>query len=688
MAKHPGERLRFRGGKRDARLEQVNRGEVVMERKYAPMMSDWPELTGAEARHFANLRRVVFLLSFLGFMALIGTRLVSEYWLLRTLTGLLAGLSLLTASLIVVSRVHQGPRMACWAMVAASTLGLVSEMMKMGADLVPVYAGILDTCANFSLITCVSGWVCFMNPALFEMAMGRIRLSRESEKLLEANETSRRSERRYQALFESASEAICVANPQSGAILESNQSACDLFGYSRGELSETSMELLFGTAIAEVREGLACALEGETARLYDLEIPRKDGKKARIDLSVSLLPEGEALLLARDMTQRKEVEERLQRIQNFESIGRLAGGVAHDFNNVLTPILGFAELLLEEAPPEHPWHRDLKEIADAAEHAKHLTQQLLAVGRRQTLNIRTIDLGETVADFQNVIRRTIRENIAIEVDAPPGAFPIRADVNQVKQILMNLCVNAQDAMPQGGKLTIAIRQIEVDKAYAEAHPGTHLGPGVLFSVSDTGVGMDQETICKAFEPFFTTKEDGTGLGLATVYGIVRQHGGHIRLHSMPGAGTTAEVLFRKAASETAERRHAAGHVKEIEGGEIILVVEDNDSVRELVCAALEKMSYRVLRTKNGEECVALMGKCECTVDLLLTDVVMPGMNGRELHKRLSRRWPDLRVIYMSGYPEQVVSQHGVLEEGINFLQKPLSIKVLRDTVRHVLEAED
>ena len=236
-------------------------------------------------------------------------------------------------------------------------------------------------------------------------------------------------------------------------------------------------------------------------------------------------------------------------------------------------------------------------------------------------------------------------------------------------------------------LTIEVREIEVDKAYVDAHPGAHLGPGVLLSVTDTGVGMDQETVAKAFEPFFTTKEEGTGLGLATVYGIVRQHGGHIRLHSTPGKGTTANVLFRKAEAETEEPRHSAVRVRESEGGEIILVVEDNDSVREVVCAALEKMSYRVLRTKNGEECMALMGKCECTVDLLLTDVIMPGMNGRELHKRLSRRWPSLKVIYMSGYPEQVMSQQGVLEPGINFLQKPLSIKALREMVHSVLEAE-
>ncbi len=659
-----------------------------MVQEYPRFLPDWPELNGAEARHFARLQRAVFLLSFLGFFSLIGTRLVTEYWLLRVVVGHVAGLSLLSAALIVVTRVHEGPRLASWAMVVASTLGLVSEMLKLAGDLLPQYGHILVKCGDFALVTCVSGWVCFMNPALFEMALGRVRLSRETKRLVQAEETGRLSEKRYEALFESASEAICVLDAQSGAIRESNQSACALFACTREELSRLGMDQLFGKAFEEVAESISSALTGKTARVYDLEIQRKDGKKARIDLSVSPLPEGEVLLLARDMTQRKEVEERLQRIQNFESIGRLAGGVAHDFNNVLTPILGFAELLLEDAPPEHPWHQDLKEIADAAEHAKHLTQQLLAVGRRQTLSIRTIDLGETVSDFQNVIRRTIRENIALEVHADAGICPVRADVNQIKQILMNLCVNAEDAMPDGGILTIDVREMEVDKAYAEAHPGTHLGAGVLFSVTDTGVGMDPDTVAKAFEPFFTTKEEGTGLGLATVYGIVRQHGGHIRLHSAPGKGTTVEVLFRKVDPASApEKGHASVRARESEGGEIILVVEDNDAVRELVCAALEKMSYRVLRTKNGEECMGLMGRCECTVDVLLTDVVMPGMNGRELHKRLSRRWPDLKVIYMSGYPEQVVSQHGVIEEGINFLQKPLSIKALREMVRSVLETE-
>ena len=657
-----------------------------MERELSRLLPDWPELTGAEARQFARLRRIVFLLSLLGFFALVGTRLVTDYWLLRVILGNTAALGFLAASLIVVLRVHEGPRLASWAVVAAGILGLLSEMLKLGADLLPAYEGVLNNAGNIALVTCMAGWLCFMNPALFEMAVGRARLNRGTKRLLEAKETGQRSERRYQALFESASEAICVLDAESGAVLESNQSACALFGRSREELSGAGMDRLFGPALTGVSEGVSLALKGETARIYDLEITRGDGKSARVDLSVSSLPEGEILLFARDMTQRKEVEERLRRIQNFESIGRLAGGVAHDFNNVLTPILGFAELLLEEAPPEHPWHQDLREIANSAEHAKHLTEQLLAVGRRQTLNIKTVDLGAVVADFQNVIRRTIREDITLDLRAEPETCPVRADVNQLKQILVNLCVNAQDAMPDGGVLTVEVRAIDVDKAYAEAYPGTHLGPGVLLSVSDTGVGMDQETAARAFEPFFTTKEEGTGLGLATVYGIVRQHGGHIRLRSTPGKGTTAEVLFRKVEGPDSadESGHAHNHAKGTNGGEIILVVEDNDAVREVVCAALEKMSYRVLRTKNGEECMDLMGRCECNVDLLLTDVVMPGMNGRELHRRLSRRWSDLKVIYMSGYPEQVVSQHGVLEAGINFLQKPLSIKALREIVRGVL----
>ncbi len=659
-----------------------------MEREYPRIAPDWPELTKAETQHFANLRFTVFLLSFLGFFALIGTRFVSEIFPLRTLMGLLAGVSLLSAALIVVVRVHMGPRLASWAMVGACTLGLASEVLKLGSALLPDHAQMLDSYASLALVVCVSGWVCFMNPALFEMAMGKIRLSRETQRLLVANETRRQSERRYIALFENASEVIGVIDPRSGAMLECNQRTCDFFGCSREEIFKTGLAGLFGAALGEINGGMARVLKGETVRIYDIEIPLKTGKTARIDVSMSPLPDEEVLLLVRDMTQRKEVEERLQRIQNFESIGRLAGGVAHDFNNVLTPILGFAEMLLEEAPPEHPWRQELKEIASAAEHAKHLTQQLLAVGRRQTLKIQTVSLGEVVVDFQNVTRRTVRENVTLEVHAVPGTCPIRADINQIKQILMNLCVNAQDAMPQGGKLTIEVREIDVDRTYAEAHPGVHLGPGVLFSVSDTGVGMDQETIAKAFEPFFTTKEEGTGLGLATVYGIVRQHGGHIRLRSVPGEGTTAEVLFRRAESAVAEHRHAAQYLRESEGGETILVVEDNDSVRELVCAALEKMSYRVLRTRNGEECMALMDKSDCTVDLLLTDVVMPGMNGRELRERLSRRWPDLKVIYMSGYPEQVVSQHGVLEEGINFLQKPPSVRALREMVRNVLENEE
>ena len=306
----------------DTRVQAVNRGKAFMERDYPRIFPDWPELTSAEARQFANLRRVVFFLSFMGFFALVGTRLVTEFWLLRIVLGQVAALGFLSASVIVVVRVHEGPRLASWAMVAAGTLGLVSEWLKLGADLLPAHRAVFQYCGNLALVTGASGWVCFMNPALFEMAVGKVRLSRETKRLLEAKETGRRSETRYHALFESASEAICMFNAQSGAILESNESACGLFGYSREELSKIRLDRLFGRALEEIEEGMSCALKGETARIYDLESPRKDGKKARVDLSVSALPEGEILLFARDMTQRKEVEERLQRIQNFESIGR------------------------------------------------------------------------------------------------------------------------------------------------------------------------------------------------------------------------------------------------------------------------------------------------------------------------------------------------------------------------------
>lgn len=329
-----------------------------MEKESLRILPDWPELTRAEARHFANLRYAVFFLSFLGFLALISTRLVTDYWLPRTVLGHLAGLSLLSASLVVVVRVHEGPRLASWAMVAASALGLMSEILRLAAGLVPAYGATLEKYSSLALVICMSGWVCFMNPALFEMAVGRIRLSRETQKLVEANKTRRQSEKRYIALFENASEVIGVIDPRSGDMLECNQRTCDFFGCSRGELFKAGLVPLFGAACGEITEGMARVLKGGTVRIYDLEIPLKGGKTARIDVSMSPLPDDEVLLLVRDMTQRKEVEERLQRIQNFESIGRLAGGVAHDFNNVLTPILGFAELLLEDAPPGTPGIRN------------------------------------------------------------------------------------------------------------------------------------------------------------------------------------------------------------------------------------------------------------------------------------------------------------------------------------------
>lgn len=396
------------------------------------------------------------------------------------------------------------------------------------------------------------------------------------------------------------------------------------------------------------------------------------------------------LLATRDVTHRKRLEAQLLLAQKMEAIGRLAGGMAHDLNNLLTPILANGNLLRVEFAPGDERHELAEEIERAALRAKDLVRQLLAFGRKQALQTRPVDLNAVVSGFESLVRRTLREDITVEMVLAPSLPAAMADVLQIEQVIMNLVVNGQDAMPGGGRLVIETREVVLDEGYARAHRDVSPGKYVMLAVSDTGHGMDLETMDRIFDPFFTTKEKGkgTGLGLATVYGIVRQHGGHIWVYSEPGKGATFKIYFPAAGGPAAAPPAVRVHPGAPRGSETVMVVEDNEMVRAMAVRGLTRLGYRVLSSGGGRECLEVLGGHAGPLDLLLTDVVMPEMNGRALFEKVTARFPSVAVLYMSGYTDNVVLHHGVVEEGIRFIQKPFTEDALGAKVREVLSGAD
>ncbi len=388
-----------------------------------------------------------------------------------------------------------------------------------------------------------------------------------------------------------------------------------------------------------------------------------------------------------DITEHRRLEEQFQVSQKLESVGRLAGGVAHDFNNLLTVINGYSELLLGQLEPVDPLRGPIEEISRAGERAAGLTQQLLAFSRRQVLQPRVLDLNAVLGDTGNMLRRLIGEDIELITTLPAGIGRVMADAGQVHQVLMNLVVNARDAMPGGGRLLIETANVDLDSVYAEKHPAVKPGPYVMLAVSDTGIGMDEATQAHLFEPFFTTKATGagTGLGLSTVYGIVKQSNGSVWVYSEVGKGTTVKVYLPRVDAETtdaaAPQRPAAG---ELRGSETVLVVEDQAEVRALAREILTTYGYRVLEAANAGEALLLSERYAGPIHLMLTDVIMPGITGRELASRLSGVRPEMKIMFMSGYTDNVLLQGGVLDPGAGYVQKPFTPEKLLGPVRAVL----
>jgi CheY-like chemotaxis protein/two-component sensor histidine kinase len=380
------------------------------------------------------------------------------------------------------------------------------------------------------------------------------------------------------------------------------------------------------------------------------------------------------------------MEEQLLQVQKMEAVGRLSGGIAHDFNNLLTVISGYSELLLAKLDAQDPVATGLAEIRRASDKAAALTQQLLAFSRKQFMQPRVVDLNSVVSDAERMLRRIIGENVELIAHLEPRLGTVRADPDQIGQVLVNLAVNARDAMPGGGKLILETANREFDEEHLRLHPEAPPGRYVMLAVSDTGVGMDEATKARIFEPFFTTKErgKGTGLGLSTVYGIVAQSGGHVWVYSEPGQGTTFRIYLPRL-DQAPEETVASAPDGEARGSETVLLVEDQAEVRELAAGVLREYGYEVLEAASGEQAEQVAASAETPVDAVVTDVVLPGISGRVLAERLTARWPGLSVLYMSGYTDDVVVHHGVLDAGMAFLQKPFAPEVLARKLRELLD---
>jgi signal transduction histidine kinase len=386
-----------------------------------------------------------------------------------------------------------------------------------------------------------------------------------------------------------------------------------------------------------------------------------------------------------DVTERKKLEEQLHQSQKMESIGRLAGGVAHDFNNILTAIIGFSELAQQKLPQDHPVMRDLRIVRKAGEKAAILIRKLLAFSRKQILEMRVVNLHELIEDMLKLLTRIIGEDIAIEMNTENEIEKIKADPSQIEQILMNLVINARDAMPGGGRISIETSNIILDEDYTKDHEGVEPGSYVMLAVTDNGKGMPGQVQEKIFEPFYTTKgPGGTGLGLSTVYGIVRQHKGHVFVYSEEGLGTTFKIYF-PATEGAADKKKMKFQASFPKGSEALLIVDDDTSIRSLIIDTLQPLGYKVTDAGSAEEMLKLLAITDNTYDLLLTDMVMPGMNGKELARKVKEICPQIKVIFMSGYTIHMIANQSELKPGEVFIQKPLSPLNLAGRIREVLD---
>ena len=504
-------------------------------------------------------------------------------------------------------------------------------------------------------------------------------------------------EARYRSLFQGNHAAMWLVDPRDGTILDVNAAAVEFYGWSRDELLTMRVSDI-NTLPAEDLQVLLEQAKTSVRNVFEFKHRLADGTIRDVEVFTSPISiDGHDCLYSaiHDITERKQAEEMQERLreqllqaQKLESVGRLAGGVAHDLNNMLSPILGYSDVLLDEMADDDPLREHVQHIIQAGGRARDLVRQLLAFGRKQTLDMAVADLNQIVAGFLKLLQRAIREEIVLETLFAPSLPAVRVDPGQIEQVIMNLMINAQDAMPGGGRILIETGLREFDGQGALNHAEVAPGRYVALIITDTGSGMSPEVREQIFSPFFTTKEKGkgTGLGLAMVYGIVKQHGGHIWVYSEPEQGSSFKIFLPAVDARPelvpvepeAAESNAAGH-------ETVMVVEDNEMVRQLAVEILTRRGYPVFEAAGGPECLQMLADRQIKPDLLLTDVVMPEMNGKALYQQAVQLVPSMRVLYMSGYTENVIASRGVLDEGVQFLQKPFAPQALALKVRQVLD---
>jgi two-component system, cell cycle sensor histidine kinase and response regulator CckA len=507
-----------------------------------------------------------------------------------------------------------------------------------------------------------------------------------------AEEELRESEERYRDTVENARDMI-YTHDLEGNYTSINKAGEQITGYTRAEVRRLNLaQTIAPEYLEKARQMIARKLAGDEETVYDLEIIAKDGRRIAVEVNTRLVyRDGIAVGvqgIARDVTERRHLEEQLRQSQKIEAVGRLAGGIAHDFNNLLTVINGYSELTIRRLQPEDASTRNLEEIKRAGSRAASLTRQLLAFSRKQVLQPKVLDLNAVISDLEKMLQRLIGEDIDLRTVLKPELRRVNADPGQIEQVIMNLVVNARDAMPDGGNLTIKTENVYLTEEYSRHHVAVKPGAYVMLVVSDNGLGMNDETKARLFEPFFTTKDQGkgTGLGLSTVYGIVKQSMGNIWVYSEVGLGTTFKVYLPCVDDEVDNKQPSQSSQPIALGSGTVLLVEDDEMVRGLTRTTLEEGGYKVIQAANGAEAVLICEQYQEPIHLLLTDVVMPGMSGRAVADRLKTLRPQMLVLYMSGYTEDAIVHRGVLNEGVNFIEKPFAPAALTRKVREVLNA--
>ena len=662
-----------------------------------------PESLKARYGSSAGFHRPVGQVVALDTVAIPISRMSRQLWdeIERNSGVLIAGILLLTGLLFVATKVLLTDRLTRitrhFAEAARQTdSSVVEPVQEKATDEIGVMARSFNALAER-----LREYYFSLSEQVEEKTRAYEQLKRESEDRQKAEKALIQAEARYRGIFENAVYGI-LQSAMDGKLISANPATARIFGYPSAEemmtRSPNVLEALFPND--EDRRRLVAALGDGPVR--DRMVSLRDGDAERRWLSLNLWKSqdpvhgGDILeAMVEDITEQKksgenqrQLEAQLRQAQKMESIGRLAGGVAHDFNNLLSSIIGYSELALMKLPRDAESVADIETVRAAGEKAEELTRQLLAFSRKQVLEPRPVDLDQVVRGMTKILSMTLGEHVRLELRGQGDPCIVQADTGQVEQMLMNLAVNSRDAMPDGGCFLVETSRVTVEEEYAAHNPEISVGEYALISVSDTGVGMSPEVRDKIFEPFFTTKEKGkgTGLGLATVYGIVKQHGGHIQVYSETGSGTTFRIYLPLMGGHMPAVQKKDDPATTYGGSETILVVDDDRSIRNLVVDTLESFGYTLIGASGGDEALKLMAAWNGPVHLVLTDVIMPGMNGKELAERIARKFPSIPILYMSGYSGDVIAHQGLLEPGVEYLQKPLTPSRLLNKVREVLDS--